>query len=409
MDHAAPFPLDLNHPGVRADPYPVYRWYRENAPIYRVKPDQPDGVPRYFLTRWRDIEAGLKNSALKRSTHPHSLWNQPLERIPPELQAYARVTREWPLFRDQPHHAPARRPNNRVLDSPGHREILDAVIHHALEPLRHGKAFDAAEVFARRIALQLNLEMLGIGHRSWIELGAHLQKLSLGFGNVFHQQRLEDASRSMAVLEDWIQEAMDTTRSQPAPFLDRLLAMQAAGKISGANQLTATALLFIQAGQDTTSATIANGILTLLRNPIHIEKLVADPEFASQIVEEVLRFESPVQQTTSHASGPLELGGVAVEPGEAVTFLLGAANRDPEIFENPDEFDPTLTRPRTAAFGFGPHGCPAASFGRDIAATSLRAFFRHFPQARLVSKTAMWKPLATFRSAAELWVEIESL
>ncbi len=391
---------------MRADPYPVYRWYRENAPIHRVEPAQPDGVPRYFLTRWNDIEAGLKNPSLKRSTHPHSLWNQPLEKVPPALRTYARVTREWPLFRDPPNHAPARRPINRVLDDPGHREILDAVIHHALESIGNVKTFDAAEVFARHIALQLNLEMLGLGERSWIELGGHLLNLSLGFGNVFHQERLENASRSMSILESWILEAMETTRPQPAPFLDRLLAMQQAGKISDSSQLTATALLFIQAGQDTTSATIANGILTLLRHPRHIEKLVAEPEFAPHIVEEVLRFESPVQQTTSHASAPLELGGVTVQPGEAVTFLLGAANRDPAVFEKPDEFDPALARPRTAAFGFGPHGCPAASFGREIAATSLGAFFRHFPQARLVNETASWKPLATFRSAGPLHVAV---
>ncbi len=406
MDRVVPFPLDLNHPTMRVDPYSVYRWYRENAPIHRVEPGQPDGVPRYFLTRWKEVEAGLKNPSLKRSTHPNSLWNQPLEKVPPALRTYARVTREWPLFRDPPNHAPARRPINRVLDDPGHREILDAVIHEALEAIGSVETFDAAEVFARRIALQLNLEMLGLGERSWIELGGHLLNLSLGFGNVFHQERLENASRSMSILEGWIQEAMETTRSQSAPFLDRLLVMQQAGKITGSSQLTATALLFIQAGQDTTSATIANGILTLLRHPINIEKLVAEPEFAPRVVEEVLRFESPVQQTTSHASVPLELGGVPVQPGEAVTFLLGAANRDPAVFEKPDEFNPTPTRPRTAAFGFGPHGCPAASFGREIAADSLRAFFRRFPKARLASETVAWKPLATFRSVGPLQVVV---
>ena len=247
--------------------------------------------------------------------------------------------------------------------------------------------------------------MLGLEKHSWLELGSHLLDLSLGFGNVYDAARLAGASRAMATLERWIGEAAQSKRTRPALFLDRLLALQETGMIAGPAQLSATAILFVQAGQDTTSALIANGILTLLKHPQHIARLIAEPDFAPQVVEEVLRFESPVQQTIWHASEPLEISGVPVEKGNGVTFLLGAANRDPEVFENPEEFDPTVQRPRTAAFGFGPHACPGADFGRQTAAASLRAFFQKFPKARLVNETPTWKPLAIFRSVTELFVE----
>ncbi|MEO7933020.1 MAG: cytochrome P450 [Chthoniobacterales bacterium] len=403
-----PLPLDLTHPEVCADPYPVYRWYRENSPVHRVEPPQADGVPRYLVTRWSDVEAGLKNPVLKRSVHRSSLWNQPLENVPPALQAYARVTREWPLFRDPPHHAPARRLVNRVLDEPGHSAILETILRQTLDDLAARKTFDAAEDFARRVALQLNLAMLGLDNHGWQEFGAHLQSVSLGFGNHFDQQRLEQASAAMETLENWITEAAGEAgaRTKPAPFLERLLSMQTRGIIQSAPQLAATAILFIQAGQDTTSALMANGILTLLRHPAVVQRLIAEPDFAPPVLEEILRFETPVQLTTWHASVPLEIRGVPIQPGEGVSFLLGAANRDPEAFENPDDFDPTQRRTRTAAFGFGPHTCPGADFGREIAATSLSAFFRRFPHARLASETVTWKPLATFRSVGPLEVTV---
>lgn len=398
-----PLPLDLAHPEVRANPYPVYRWYREHSPVHRVEPTQADGVPRYFVSRWSDVEAGLKNPILKRSIHPNSLWNQPLENVPPALRTYARVTREWPIYRDAPQHAPARRPVNRVLQDASAIE-LSVILDGTLDDLRSLKAFDAAEVFARRVALQLNLEMLGLEKHSWLELGSHLHDLSLGFGNVYDAQRLAKASHAMETLERWINEAAQSKRTRPALFLDRLLALQEAGRIAGPAQLAATAILFVQAGQDTTSALIANGILTLLKHPRHIARLIAEPDFAPQVVEEVLRFESPVQQTIWHASEPLEIRGVPVEKGNGVTFLLGAANRDPDVFKNPEEFDPTVQRSRTAAFGFGPHACPGADFGRQTAAASLRAFFQKFPHATLVNATPTWKPLAIFRSVTELFV-----
>src|SRR6476620_10322339 len=102
--------LNLDSETVRQDPYPVYRWYRKNDPVHRLEPRAPGGVVRYLVTRWEDVEAGLKLPALKRTVHAAALWNQDLAQVPPEFLPYARVTREWPLFRDPPRHGAARRP-----------------------------------------------------------------------------------------------------------------------------------------------------------------------------------------------------------------------------------------------------------------------------------------------------------
>lgn len=408
---SSPPPIDLGDIHFRNDPYPTYRWYREHSPVYRVEPRHADSVPRYLLTRWSDVEAGLKNPALKRTIDSNALWNQPLEQVPPELRTYARITREWPLFRDPPQHASARRPINRVMEETrkdSSDRLLTNILEQTLDDLRGRESFDAAEDYARRLVLQLNLAMLGIEEHDWKELGEHLQNISFGLGNVFDLQRLGKASRSMETIEHWMDEAahhhLVSPSQKAAPFLERLLAMESAGIIAGREQLAAAAILLVQAGQDTTSALLANAILTVLRHPAVLTKLIEESDFAPRVVEEVLRYESPVQQITRHASEPIEIRGVKVSAGEGVSFLLGAANRDPEIFNNPEEFDPSLLRSRTAAFGFGPHGCPGATFGRETVAKALQSFFQRFPSTRLTSESISWKPLVTFRSVAELLV-----
>lgn len=122
----------------------------------------------------------------------------------------------------------------------------------------------------------------------------------------------------------------------------------------------------------------------------------ADHLFA--VVEEVLRYESPVQQITRHASEPLEIGGVRIAPGEGVSFLLGAANRDPSEFQEAEVFAPTCPRQGTTSFAFSPHTCPGADLARRTAAECWKRLFTQFPSLRLTSPSVHWPPTVTFKS-----------
>ncbi len=409
----APRTLDLESPKLRADPYPVYRWFRENSPVHRLAPKRPGGVTRYLLTRWDDLEAGLKNPRLKRSIHPMALWNQPLDQVPPAFQTYARITRSWPLFCDPPKHAPLRRPVNRILE--GSQEdstaLLREVLDETLRGLSHRSSFDAMEEFAHRVPLAFDLAILGIRGHTVTELGAHLHKIALALGNVFDPVRIETASHSMEFLTEWIRDAIARYRAEAspanAPFLTRLIALQDSGLIEGDDQVTATALLLLQAAQDTTSSLIGNGILTLLRHPHVLPWMLEREDRGLAVVEEVLRYESPVQQITRHASEPLEIRGVKIAPGEGVSFLLGAANRDPAVFKEPDLFNPARLQPGTASFAFGPHTCPGAHLARKTAAECWNALFARFPTLCLTSDTIQWRPTVTFRSPETLPVRIK--
>ncbi|MGF1655700.1 MAG: cytochrome P450 [Verrucomicrobiales bacterium] len=402
-----PAPLNMNDPEQRKDPYPVYRWYRENDPVHLLPHSISGDIPRYMLTRWDDVMSGLKNLKLRMEVHKGALWNRQMENVDSEFQAYASILRTWPLFRDPPNHAEARRPVNRILDeamTEAARPLISGAVEFTLDRCEFSSGWqDLVQDFTNIVPLETGRRLFGLQSVEPQTLSSWLQSTGLAVGNVFNRDRIRAANESILHLQLHLGRVVAECREgrADAPMVTRILEMEANGLLEDA-QVVPVCILLLQAAQDSVIGLLGSGVITFLRNPDQLAWSLEHDDGFNLAVDEVIRFESPVQQITRHAAEVVQIRDKIVQPGEGVSFLLGAANRDPEIFESPDEFVVNRPKGRTAAFGHGPHMCPGIELGKEIASAGWAGLFRRYPRLEHDEAGATWRPSATFRILATL-------
>ena len=186
-----------------------------------------------------------------------------------------------------------------------------------------------------------------------------------------------------------------------------LVAMKDAGADISDDEIRINCLTLLIAGNLTTTDLIGNGVRLLLTHPDQLAKLIADPSLIGAAVEEILRFDPPVDQTGRVASRDLEIGGCPIKAREQLSPSLRAANRDPEVFPDPDVFDITRARSPHVAFGGGAHICLGAPLARIEAQSAFLALFRRFPNLALVDEAPRWRSLPFFRGLERLEVRVD--
>jgi cytochrome P450 len=177
----------------------------------------------------------------------------------------------------------------------------------------------------------------------------------------------------------------------------------------GDYDLIATAVLMLVAGHETTVNLITNGLLTLLRYPEEMERLRADPGRAPRVIEELLRYEPPVQFRLRRALSPIDIAGITIPEGGDILLLLAAGNRDSTVFPDPDRFDPDRTGVRHLGFGGSLHYCVGAPLARFEAESALTALARRLTSPRLVEDPPPYRPGAALRGPKHLHVAIEGM
>jgi cytochrome P450 len=163
----------------------------------------------------------------------------------------------------------------------------------------------------------------------------------------------------------------------------------------------------LSAGNLTTTDLIGNGIWLLLTHPAERAKLAADPGLINNAVEEILRYEPPVEITARIASRDFEIGGCPIKHTQAISTLLRAANRDPDAFEEPDRFDVSRKHVPHMSFGGGAHICIGAPLARMEAQVAIPAFLSHFPALKVEQEKPQWRALPFFRGLQRLDVSVD--
>jgi cytochrome P450 len=174
------------------------------------------------------------------------------------------------------------------------------------------------------------------------------------------------------------------------------------------DELIATAILFLFAGHETTTSLLAMGSMALIDAPAQRRRLLDDPASAAACVEECLRFDGPTPSMVRIASEDITIGRYAIRRGERVVALLGAANRDPDVFHNPNDFDITRTPNPHVTFGYGPHFCLGAPLARLEAQIALPALHRRFPEMVRADGNVPWSDGMTLRGPLALPVRLTS-
>jgi len=384
--------LSLYHlldPEVLANPYPLYRRLRTEAPVH-----WDPFLHAWVVTRYPDVVRVLHDFSADRTPSPEQLERMNLSAISP----IAAVMVKQMLFLDAPAHTrlrslassaftPAR---VRVLQS--HiQQIADTLIDAAMAA-QPGQMDIIAE-FAEPLPAIVTAEMLGVPIRDHRQLKDWTAIFAEMLGNFQHNpDHVPKVLRALEEMLEYFRERVRELRAHPREgLINSLLTAEINGDRLTEEEVIANSIVTMVGGQETTTNLIGNGLLTLLRHPAEMQRLRDDPELTPSAVEELLRYESPSQHTARLARTDVELGGRKIRKRDAVIVVMGAANRDPERFPDPDRLDLARTDNRHLAFGWAAHFCFGAALARIEGQVSFETILRRIPSLSLEQRPLQWR------------------
>ena len=370
------------------DPFPIYRALREHAPVKRM----PDGS--VFLTRYTDIVAVYKD--------PKTFSSDKHEEFGPKYGLDSALFEHHTtslVFNDPPLHTRVRRliagaltPKHIAAMEAGLITLVDGLLDAMQARAERGETVDLIESCAAAIPVEIIGNLLGVPHaergplRDWSL--AILGALEPALTDAMHARGNAAVTDMLAYLEGLVARRALAPGDPETDVLTRLIQGEVIGEGGGTEKLLAKELLhncifLLNAGHETTTNLIGNGLKSLLDAPDQKARLLAEPELIRTAVEEFLRIESSNQLGNRITTVATEIGGVALAPRTQVTLCIGAANRDPAQFPNPDVLDIARSPNRHVAFGSGIHQCVGMGLGRLEARIAIGRFLARFPAYRL--------------------------
>ena len=362
-------PSRLLHWPWRENPFPTYRRLRDLGPVV------PSRLPFLTSTTRVAIEKILRGRDF--GVRPHGDFNVAEQFNVMDLSF---------LQQDPPDHTRLRkmaRPAFSPRRMEGYRVEIEKITEDLLDRALERGEFDLMRDFAQPLPIIVISRLLGVPERDQADFDRIGNIIGTALDGARSARQLRQIQKATAELDTLIERLMVERRADPREdVLSDLVAQHDDGRMS-ATELGAMFRLLLVAGFETTVNLIGNGVMALLRHRHEWERLVADPELAGGAVEEVLRYDSPVQLTGRWAHRDTEVEGVPISAGQQVMCLIGSANRDPGYFTEPDRFD--ITRANAAehlSFSGGAHYCLGAPLARLEGVTALRALSRRVPGLR---------------------------
>jgi cytochrome P450 len=368
-------------PEMLANPYPYYQKLRETHPVFRVAE-----LDAWVVTSYEAVNGALRNPQLSSDRFPR--LRQRLASKGLDSLAEDRVRSM--IHMDPPDHTRLRGLVNKAF-TPKTVEAMASHIQDIVNDLlnaveSHGR-MDVIEDFAYPLPVTVIAEMLGVPAEDRGRFKHWSDEVSVVLGGdvaALSESLLRRATTAREELADYFKDVVRRRRQRPGTDLISALtqAEEEGGKLSE-DELYSTVVLLLVAGNETTTNLIGNGMLALLRHPVEMKKVWDSPSLVPAAVEEMLRFDSPVQLTTRMAKTDLEIQGTKIPKGDWLYLVIGAANHDPAQFPDPDRFDVSRTDNKHIAFGAGAHFCLGAPLARLEAQIALRALRERFPKLRI--------------------------
>ncbi|HKT52179.1 MAG TPA: cytochrome P450 [Candidatus Angelobacter sp.] len=384
--------LSLYHlldPEVLANPYPLYRRLRTEDPVH-----WDPFLHAWVVTRYCDVVHVLHYFSADRTPTPEQLSSMNLSAITP----IAAVMVKQMLFLDAPAHTRLRSLASSAF-TPGRVKVLRSHIQQIADRLidavmeRKSGQMDIISDFAEPLPAIVTAEMLGVptsDHRQLKDWTADFAEM---LGNFQHNpDHVPKVLRTLEEMLEYFRERVRELRVHPREgLINSLLTAEINGDRLTEEEVIANSIVTMVGGQETTTNLIGNGLLTLLRHPAEMQRLRFDPALIPSAVEELLRYESPSQHTARMAPCDLELGGRKISKRQAVIAVMGAGNRDPERFPDPDRLDLARTDNRHLAFGWAAHFCFGAALARIEGQVSFATILRRMPNLALQQVHLRWR------------------
>lgn len=393
---------NLRHPEIRANPYPFYAQIRSTDPVYW---DESMGF--WVLTNYADISTTL----LKRPVSKAQGMTAALNRLPETEQQIAKpvydVFARQILYADPPYHTHLRGLVNKTFTSrvverlkPHIQQLVDELLDE-VQP--HGR-MDVIRQLAYPLPIIIISKMLGLPPEERDRFKRWSDDAVGAVGIVRQEPGLiEKAHQSLAEFADYINDLQAQHQQQPQDnLLNALFTVEEQGAMLNREEVIANTLLLLWTGHETTTNLIGNGLLALLRHPDQMQKLKEDPTLITGAVDEFMRYDNPVQIIWRVAAEDFEIGGKQIRQGQLLNLLLGAANRDPAQFPNPDRLDLSRGPIRHAGFGFGSHYCFGAPLALINVEIAINTILRRMPTLQLETEALTWQEHPTFRGLKSL-------
>jgi hypothetical protein len=378
---AARFDLERLTPQFYVNPYPTYRALREHEPVKRM----PNGS--YFLTRYDDLVSAYKNtkafSSDKKTEFLPKYGSSPL---------YEHHTTSL-VFNDPPAHTRVRRLIMGALSPRAIAEMegdLIALVDGLLDTIAKKARFDLIGDFATAIPIEVIGNLLDVPHDEREPLRDWSLAILGALEPVLTPEQFARGNKAVKDFLAYLETLIERRRAKPGnperDVLTRLIQGEANGERLSERELLHNCIFLLNAGHETTTNLIGNGLVALDNHPIEKQRLIEQPALIKTAVEEMLRFESSNQLGNRMIVEAIELGGIAMPAGTPVTLCIGAANRDPAQFPDPETFDVGRTPNRHLAFATGAHQCAGMALARLEGAIAISRFLARFPKYALAGE-----------------------
>jgi pimeloyl-[acyl-carrier protein] synthase len=384
-------------PEFNANPYPFYRRLQEADPVHQ----SPLGF--WVLTRYDDCVMVLRDQRFGRAGFEgllESVYGNTVEqgRLPTSM-----------LFRDPPDHTRlrglvSRAFTPRVIEGlrPRIQQIVDGLLDRVLDAGR----MEVISDLAYPLPVTVISEMLGVPEddreriKQW---SADIARSLDAIGLPTDPEIVDRGRTGRRAIGDYFRSLLPDRKKHPrGDLLSLLIEAEEQGDKLSEGELLATCVLLYIAGHETTVNLIGNGLLALLRHPAELERLRDDPALTQSAVEELLRYDGPVQRTARITNADVEIGGHKIPKGSMVVPVIGAANRDPAQFPDPDRLDVSRSDNRHIAFGFGIHFCLGAPLARLEGQITLGTLLHRLPKLALATDTPEWRESQVLRGLKAL-------
>ncbi|MGE0555324.1 MAG: cytochrome P450 [Gemmatimonadales bacterium] len=393
---------DLLAPDVIADPYAYYGRIREIDPVHFNR-----RWGGWLVTRYDDVQAAFRDHRRFSSDRMASLSAELPAADRDRLALLIRYLAKWFVFADPPYHTRARMLVNKAFTPTSAerlRERTRAIVRQMLAEQRARGEMEFVRDFAQHLPVIVISEYLGVPVEDREQIRAWSEEISgIFFIKAGDADRRDRSQMGLEELVRYFEPLVRERRAHPKDdLITALIQAEERGDLLSEEEVLATCTLLIFAGHESTTFTLVNGLLALLRHPEQWEWLRADPSLIRTAADEVLRYDGTVKATFRSIAEPVEMGGKTLSPGERALLVLASANRDPARFPEPDRFDITRSPNPHLAFGSGIHICLGAPLARLELQETYLALASELPGLELATERVEYQPTIVNRAVTAL-------
>ena len=386
------------------DPYPTYARLHEEGPLHYVDVGSKWAV--WSIFSHAECSSVAKDPRLSAKRAKQMLLPLPLSRQS-EFSELARMLSLWLIFMDPPEHTRLRKLLNKGFSAAaveGLRPQAEAIVDQMLKPLEHGSEVELMSEFANPMPVRIISELLGVPqalHGTFVNASRAIAVFRGNPNRTVEEARA--AQDALVELTEFFRKTVaERRRNKGSDLISLLIDIEEEGEVLTEEELYAQCIALLFAGHETTRNLIGNGMYTLLQHPQETAELRERPEMIRSTVEELLRYESPVQFTARVLKEDIEVCGQQIRKGWTVLCMLGAANRDPKQFKEPNQLDLKRLNNQHLAFSAGLHFCIGAQLARLEGQIALLNLVQRFPEMKLTGPRPEWASTFGFRGLKSL-------